>query len=124
MNSGVICACCGQKSTGEFCMHCGESTSHPRLSLRVLIKSIPDVFFDIEYGLLYSIINLLKRPGDAVRRYFEGDRMRNYKPLKFILFIGGLYALLYIRFNIHGDFSDFYGQLLNDTAPACIQASA
>jgi len=114
MDISVICPCCGKKGTGEFCTHCGEIIKHQRLSLHTLIKSIPDVFFDVEYGLFYSIINLLKRPGDVVRRYFAGDRSRNYKPLKFILFIGGLYALLYIRFDIHGNSSPFYGQLLND----------
>src|SRR5665647_1724940 len=114
MDSGIICPCCGQKSNGEFCMHCGEIIKHQRLSLCTLINSVPDVFFDVESGLFYSILNLLKRPGTVVRRYFAGDRSRNYKPLKFVLFIGGLWALLYIRFHIQGDSSSFYEQIFND----------
>lgn len=114
MDSGVICPGCDQKSNGEFCMHCGEIIKHQRLSLRTLINSVPDVFFDVESGLFYSILNLLKRPGTVVRRYFAGDRSRNYKPLKFVLFIGGLWALLYFRFHIQGDSSSFYEQIFND----------
>src|SRR5665647_3446888 len=122
MDSGIICPCCGQKSNGEFCMHCGEIIKHQRLSLRTLINSVPDVFFDVESGLFYSILNLLKRPGTVVRRYFAGDRSRNYKPLKFVLFIGGLWACLLISFPIQGDSGPFTSRFLTMPKPEEIPA--
>lgn len=111
---GIDCACCGKNGTGTYCMHCGETMVQQRLSLSALLKSIPDVFFDVESGLFYSIIHLFKHPGDTIRRYFAGDRKRSYKPLKFILFLGALYAFLYINFDIHGNSGTLYQGLLKD----------
>ena len=66
-----------------------------------MVTSVPDVFSDVEHGLFYTIKTMFMKPGETIRRYFNGERQRHYKPLKFILFIGGLVAFLFISFNIH-----------------------
>jgi len=111
-----LCPACAQPGTGGYCSHCSERMVPERITIKSVLKSIPDVFFDVEHGLFYSIKMLFKAPGETLRRYFKGDRQRHYKPLKFVLFIGGLYAFLFISFNIHGNAPGVYEGLLKDTA--------
>lgn len=94
------CPACHKESGGEVCMHCGETLYPKRITAIRLLHSIPDVFFDIESGLFYTIRTFFTKPGTEIKRYFAGDRARHYKPLKFILFIGGLYTFLFVKFNI------------------------
>ncbi len=109
-----ICPSCGKPGNGEHCTHCSELMNPRRITTASVFKSIPDVFLDLEHGLLFSAWAFIKQPGESIRRYFNGDRQRHYKPLKFVLFIGGLYAFLYISFNIHGSSSGIYEDWLKD----------
>ncbi len=95
------CPACKRESGGEVCMHCGETLYPKRITFARLLQSIPDVFFDIESGLFYTARTFLTRPGTEIRQYFAGDRSKHYKPLKFILFIGGLYTFLFVKFDIN-----------------------
>jgi hypothetical protein len=97
----TTCPACSQQSAGVVCMHCGESLYPKRITFPRLLQSIPDVFFDVERGLFYTARTFIKRPGTEISRYFSGDRLKHYKPLKYITFIGGLYAFLFIKFDIN-----------------------
>ena len=114
--NGSICPSCGQTGTGEHCTHCSEVMNPRRITMISVFKSIPDVFFDVEHGLFYTIKSFFKQPGETIRRYFNGDRQRHYKPLKFVLFIGGLYAFLFISFGIHGNSYGMYEGIFKNTA--------
>jgi hypothetical protein len=96
----TICPACHLESAGKVCMHCGENLYPKRITMASILKSIPDVFFDIEHGLFYTARTFIRRPGKEIREYFAGDRLKHYKPLKYITFIGGLYAFLFIKFDI------------------------
>lgn len=100
--AGMNCKACGNFNSGNFCKDCGEELHPQRFSLPKILRTFPDLFLDVDHGLLYTIKELFKNPGRAVRAYLNGDRARHYKPLKFVLFMSGLYALLFIYFNIHG----------------------
>ena len=91
------CPACGRESGGEVCMHCGEILYPKRITVSRIIRDIPDVFFDLEQGLFYTIRTFLYNPGIQIKRYFAGDRSRHYKPLKFILFIGGFTTFIYAK---------------------------
>ena len=95
------CPACKKESGGKICMHCGEILYTKRITFIRLLQSIPDVFFDVETGLFYTARTFLTRPGTEIKEYFAGDRAKHYKPLKFILFIGGLYTFLFVKFDIN-----------------------
>ena len=76
-----------------------------RITMKNMVTSVPDVFFDVEHGLFYTIKTMIMKPGETIRRYFNGERQKHYKPLKFILFIGGLVAFLFISFDIHTNYA-------------------
>ena len=91
------CPACDRESGGEVCMHCGEILYPKRITVARILRDIPDVFFDLEQGLFYTIRTFLFNPGIQIKRYFAGDRSRHYKPLKFILFIGGVTTFIYAK---------------------------
>lgn len=79
-------------------MHCGETLIPKRITVATLLHAIPDVFLYINHGLFYTMHNFLTRPEKEIRSYFAGNRKKHYKPLKFVLFIGGFATLIYFRF--------------------------
>lgn len=93
-----LCPACSIESSGKLCMHCGEKLQPQKITFYKLIRDIPDVFFDIDNGLFYTMYSFLLKPGEQIRKYFAGDRKRHYKPLKFVLFIGGFTAFLYSKY--------------------------
>ncbi len=111
-----ICPACSKPGTGGHCTYCSEVMLPERITLKHIFHSIPDVFFDVEHGLFYSIKTFIKHPGETIRRYYKGDRQRHYKPLKFVLFLGGLYAFLFISFGIHSNSSGYYEELYNNSS--------
>lgn len=92
------CPACKNESGGKICKYCGEDLQPKRITLLKMLKDIPDVFFDLEHGLFYTILTFLKRPGQEIKEYFAGDRKKHYKPLKFVLFIGGFTTFIYSHF--------------------------
>lgn len=94
------CPACFKESAGEVCMHCGEELYPRRLTLLQLVKDIPDVFFDVDSGLFYTMRTFFTSPGKQIKGYFTGDRKRHYKPLKYILFIGGFTTFIYAKYPI------------------------
>lgn len=96
----ILCPHCQEPGKGQVCSECGEDLHPKRITFFRILKDIPDVFFDLEFGLLYTLRTFITRPGREIREYFAGDRQKHYKPLKFILFMGGLVTLLMVTFNI------------------------
>jgi hypothetical protein len=97
----ALCPHCKTPGSGKLCSQCGENLHPKRITFAKLIKDIPDVFFDLEYGLLYTIRTFLTRPGAEIKEYFAGDRQKHYKPVKFVIFVAGLATLLFIFFDIN-----------------------
>jgi hypothetical protein len=91
------CPACLQQSGGILCMHCGEKLHPEKLTMKKLVREVPDVFFDIDSGLFYSMRTFLTHPGREIKHYFAGKRIRHYKPLKYVLFIGGINAFIYAK---------------------------
>ncbi len=55
-----------------------------RITMRSIFNAVLDIF-DLERGLLHTIVALTWRPGDAIRNYIETDRTRLSKPFRFLL---------------------------------------
>lgn len=108
-----ICPACAAINRGTYCNQCGEYLLPARFSFKNILLSIPDIFFDLESGLFYTLKLMIIRPHIAVSNFLSGDRSRHIKPLKLVLFMSGLYALLFISFNIQGT-ETMYEGLVNE----------
>jgi hypothetical protein len=59
------------------------------------------MFKFLDKGILYSASQLLTRPGNAIREYIEGKRVRHFEPLGLLVTFAALYGLLYHYFRIN-----------------------
>lgn len=108
------CPACGKISQGDFCMHCGEKLQHDRISFKHFIRDIPFVFFNFGPKFFRTVFALAKSPGNMVKKYFSGDRVRYFKPINYFMFIGGFVVLLHLTFHIGGTNDKFYEDLLDN----------
>ncbi|MBL6445218.1 DUF3667 domain-containing protein [Fulvivirga sp. 29W222] len=96
----MICKNCSNRFEGNFCNNCGQSAKVRRFSFFYFVKENFFSSLDIENGLFYTIKLLFLRPGVAIREYLEGKRVSLYVPIKYLLLIGALAALVSMRFDL------------------------
>lgn len=100
-----ICKNCEHVFEGNFCNHCGQKSKTERLNFHYLQDEIKYTFLHINKGLLYSVKQLIVRPGDTVREFLEGKRVSHYKPILLLVVLAGISGLLAHYFL---DFSEIY----------------
>ncbi|NJC25245.1 DUF3667 domain-containing protein [Neolewinella antarctica] len=82
------CLNCGTELQGEFCHNCAQRASTRRFSLRTLWDGqfIEDVF-QVNRGLLRTLLELLYRPGRVAADYIGGHRRRYFNFLTLLLLL-------------------------------------
>jgi len=90
----MTCKNCGENFGGNFCSKCGQKAKVDRINAKYVLAEIPETFFQINHGLLFSIKELFLRPGKTIREYLEGKRKNYIKPIAYVLLLSTLYALL------------------------------
>lgn len=79
----------------------------PRVSMGMVLSSVSAVL-NLERGLFFTIKELVRAPGEAIRTYLFVDRSRYYDPLKFLVVSVTLY--LFVSFTYFPD-TGFFGGL-------------
>jgi hypothetical protein len=62
----------------------------------------------VDKGILYTIIELFKRPGHTIRDYIDGKRINHFKPVAFAFILSTIYLLLTYNSNARTYIDDFY----------------
>ncbi len=78
------CKNCGVEFEGKYCPQCGQKAKTGRITFRQVVGEVRSHFIHFEQGFLYTIKELILRPGHTIREYLEGKRVRHVKPLKFM----------------------------------------
>ncbi len=89
-----LCKNCEHTFEGNFCSNCGQKTNTVRLNWHFVKEELQYTFLHINKGFLFSIKQLLTRPGDTVREFLEGKRIKHYKPILLVFVLAGLNGLL------------------------------
>jgi len=76
----LACPSCGQSGTGRYCAACGEARHAHRITVAHLLHEVFHLFTHVEQGFLYTLRELLLRPGTTQARYLAGQRARFQKP--------------------------------------------
>jgi hypothetical protein len=63
--------------------------------MRALLEQASKAVFDVDRGLWYTLQGLLKRPGEIINGYLDGQRVRNTSPFTLLLLFTGINAVLY-----------------------------
>ena len=107
MNS---CRNCKEPIIGNYCSNCGQPAKLKRIDGQYMIHEIGD-FFSANRGMIYTIKNILIRPGESVRHFIAENRYRFVKPITFLFITTLFYALVGNLFDIKtSSFTSFSGQ--------------
>ena len=94
------CPNCGEPRAGRFCSGCGQREMGGRLTLRGLWREFASRAFNLNRGLLHTVVSLAQSPGSVPRDYVEGRRRTYTNPLSFLLLAATLSVL---AVNLHLD---------------------
>jgi hypothetical protein len=80
----AVCAGCDQplRAEEQYCPTCGAPRPE-RITLARLFSEARSKLIDLDFKLIRTLRDLVRRPGAAVRRYVEGNRQRLSNPIWF-----------------------------------------
>lgn len=97
----IMCKNCHQIFKGHYCNNCGQSAETHKINAHFLWHDIQHGLLHFDKGILFSLKQLFTRPGDSVREFIEGKRVRHFKPLSLVVVLAALYGVLYHFFHIN-----------------------
>ena len=87
------CKKCNFEFQSNYCPNCGHPHKLERINSRYIVSEIASVL-NFQKGILYTIKELLIRPGYYIRVFISEDRNRLVKPITFILITSLIYTII------------------------------
>jgi hypothetical protein len=87
------CKNCNEAITGNFCVNCGQK-KYKKIDKKYVLDEIQYTFLHANKGLLYSIKNILKNPGNTAKEFIDGNRVNHYKPILLTFVLSGISTFL------------------------------
>ena len=96
------CLNCNTKLVGKFCSNCGQDANTHRINSHFLWHDIQHGLTHVDKGMLFTIKELFTRPGNSIREFVEGKRIKHFKPISLVIILAGAYGFLshYYEINI------------------------
>jgi hypothetical protein len=102
----INCRNCNTKVTGNFCCDCGRPVQINRVDWHYIVHEIQHVLH-FEKGILYTVKELLLKPGASIHAFITTDRSRLVKPVLFIIVTSLIYTTLEHLFHIEQGYVDY-----------------
>ena len=99
------CKNCGEFAQSNYCSNCGQSTETGRIDLHYLSHEIQHSVFHVDRGILYTIKELLTRPGYTIKNYLDGKRVNYFKPFAFVVILSTIYGFIAHFFDVYPESS-------------------
>ena len=96
-----LCKNCEHTFAGNFCSNCGQKTNTVRLNWAYLKDEANYTILHFNKGFLYTIRELFTRPGDTIREFLEGKRVKHYKPLLLVFVLAGINGYLSLQMDLN-----------------------
>ncbi|PKP27334.1 MAG: hypothetical protein CVU06_02340 [Bacteroidetes bacterium HGW-Bacteroidetes-22] len=103
-----ICKKCDSEFEGNYCPNCGHPQKLERINGRYILSEIGSVL-NFQKGILYTIKELLLRPGKNIRAFISEDRNRLVKPIMFILITSLIYTIFVSIFHFEDGYIRYSG---------------
>ena len=103
------CNNCGLMFSGNFCPRCSQKADIGRINWRSVRNGIMDIWGLGTRSLLYSIWQLLMRPGYFISDYITGKRQVSFPPVKMLFIVTVIYSIV-----IYWLFPKVFGIQLHD----------
>ncbi len=91
------CANCGRAIDGpaqKFCPACGQPTPMHRIDWHFMAHELEHSILHMDRGILYSLKELMLRPGKLIRDYLEGRRAGQAKPFLLLMVMATVIVFL------------------------------
>ena len=95
------CANCGYDFAGKFCPHCSQKAGLKKVSWKSVLQSTAEVWGMGNRSLLYSLWQLIWRPGYFISDYINGKRQVSFPPVKMLVVMGVFSVLIDKLFGSH-----------------------
>ena len=92
---GNKCKNCNTTLVGDFCHNCGQKSVTRRITLKSLFRDLVHAFTSSDRGILHTLISLYTKPGEMIRLYLAGHRVRFFPPFTLMLILTGFYGVIY-----------------------------
>ena len=100
------CKNCNTEINQNYCPNCGEPAKLKKIDGKYILSEIGSVL-NFDKGILFTIRELLLRPGQSVRKFVLNDRNRLVKPVIFIIITSLIYSLITHFFQIEDGYVNF-----------------
>jgi hypothetical protein len=91
-----VCKNCGTIHPGSFCNNCGQKVITQRFKLNELVKEAIENTFNLDKGFFFTISQLVLNPKKVITDYLSGRTKVYSNPIKFLIVIAGLSALVLV----------------------------
>lgn len=100
------CKNCDVEVNQNYCPNCGQATKVKRIDGHYIIHEIEHILH-FERGILFTIRELLVRPGENIRNFIAGKRSKLVKPIIFIILTSLSYSVINHYFHIEDGYVKF-----------------
>lgn len=90
VGKGDVCNNCGVPRTGTYCQACGQKHLRQRLHFGQWIKACFSQVTNLDRGLLFTLLQMLVRPGEVARDFVSGKQRPYVNPLAYFFLGAGL----------------------------------
>ncbi len=94
MMQTITCKNCEQHYKGNFCPDCGQKATEAHIGLKYFLHDIPHSVFHIDKGFFYTLWVLISKPGQALKDYLAGKRVKFFKPFAFVILMSTICTIL------------------------------
>lgn len=88
------CNNCGNDFTGNFCPICSQKAGMGRIGWSSVHQGIMDIWGLGTRSLIYSVWQLLLRPGHIISDYIDGKRQVSFPPVKMLFIVTLIYSFV------------------------------
>ena len=88
------CHCCGYTFTGNYCPCCSQKADLGRIGWKSVRQGVMDIWGLGTRSLLFSLWQLLLRPGYFISEYISGKRPVSFPPVKMLFVLAIIYVLI------------------------------
>ncbi|KIO78928.1 hypothetical protein TH53_00790 [Pedobacter lusitanus] len=93
---------------GNFCCNCGLPVQIKRVDRHYVLHEIWHILH-FEKGILYTIKELISRPGQNIKEFITENRSRLVKPILFIIVTSLIYTVINNLFHLDDRYVSFNG---------------
>ena len=88
------CVNCDNDFVGNYCPHCSQKSGLGKVTWKSVLQSTAEVWGMGNRSLLYSLWQLIWRPGYFISDYINGKRQVSFPPVKMLVVMGVISVLV------------------------------